>query len=178
MSANGYEVLVIGEGLSGIVSAANAAMQGVHVTLVSKGTGNFALGSACVDLVGLDNSKLAMPAADIEKAFDFFFDLTASASCSYGGGRIERARVPTILGTFQEVSAAPRLLWHADPHNVSRVVVVGVANLPYFDAKFLAERFAYHAAELDLKTTFRSEIASLPQNPKHALTALEIANHI
>ena len=178
MSANGCDVLVIGEGLSGIVAAATAAMQGARVMLVSKGPGNFVLGSACVDVANLDLPSLSLPEIDVDAAMDFFADLTGSAACSYSGAKDERRLVPTILGTFQEVSAAPRSLWHADPHNVSKVAVVGIANLPSFDAKFLAERFAHHTADMSLKTSFRSEIVSLPHNPKHALTALEIANHI
>jgi glycerol-3-phosphate dehydrogenase subunit B len=178
MSANGCEVLVIGEGLSGIVAAANAAIQGSRVTLVSKGPGNFVLGPTCVDVEGLDQAKLSMPAVDVAAGLDFFVDLTASAACAYSGGKDERGLVPTILGTFQEVSVAPRSLWHADPRHLSKVAIVGIANLPSFDSKFLAERFAHHSAEMGLKTSFRSEIISLPHNPKHALTGLEIANHI
>ena len=178
MSANGCEVLVIGEGLSGIVAAASAAIQGARVTLVSKGPGNFVLGPTCVDLESLDRAKLGMSAVEMEAGIDFFLDLTASAACAYLGGKGEHGLVPTILGTFQEVSVAPRSLWNANPNKVSKVVVAGIANLPSFDAKFLAERFAYYAAEMGLKTSFRSEVVSLPHNPKHALTALEIANHI
>ena len=178
MSANGCDVLVIGEGLSGMVAAANATMQGARVTLVSKGPGNFVLGPTCAEIESLDHPKLSMPASEVEAAIDFFLDLTASAACAYSGGKSERGLVPTILGTFQEVSVAPRSLWQADPRKVSKTVVVGIASLPSFEAKFLAERFSHHAAELGLATSFRSEIVSLPHNPKHALTALEIANHI
>jgi glycerol-3-phosphate dehydrogenase subunit B len=178
MSAKGCDVLVIGEGLSGIVAAANAATQGAQVTLVSKGPGSFVLGPTCVDVEGLNLANLRVPTDVTEAGIQEFLDLTVSAACAYTGGTRERRFVPTILGTFQEVSVAPRSLWHADPHEVEKVVVVGIANLPNFDAKFLAQRFASHRAGMGLKTTFTSEVVTLPHNPTHALTALEIANHI
>ncbi len=176
MSANGGEVLVIGEGLSGIMAAASAATQGSRVTLVSKGPGNFVLGPTCVDAEGL--AGLSMPADVREAAIGCFLDLTASAACAYSGGKRERQLVPTILGTFQEVSVAPRWLWQADPRKLSNVVVVGIANLPSFDAKFLADRLGYQASEMGLTTCYRSETVTLPHHPKHSLTALEIANAI
>jgi glycerol-3-phosphate dehydrogenase subunit B len=176
MSANECEVLVIGEGLSGMMAAATAAAEGSRVTLVSKGPGNFVLGSACIDLARADNLGLA--GDHLEAAVSFFRDLTASADCAYNGGPHERRLVPTILGTFQEVSLAPRSLWQADPHNISKVLVAGIANLPGFDAKFVAERLTSESRKIGLTTSYRSEVVTLPHNPKHALTALEVANHI
>jgi glycerol-3-phosphate dehydrogenase subunit B len=178
MSANGCDVLVIGEGLSGIMAAATAATQGAHVTLVSKGPGNFVLGPTCVDVEILDVASLSLPGKTLDTAVEFFLNLTAFAAYAYSGGSRESRLVPTILGTFQEVSVAPRSLWQADPHSVSKVAVVGVANLPSFDPRFLAERLAHHSVEMGLTTSFTSEVVTLPHNPKHAMTALEIANHI
>lgn len=178
MSANECEVLVIGEGLSGMMAAATAATEGSRVTLISKGPGNFVLGSGCVDLDGQDRAKLGLIDDRLEPAVSFFLDLTSSADCAYSGGAHDRRLVPTILGTFQEVSLAPRCLWQADPHNVSNVLVAGIANLPGFDANFLAERLSSHCQRTGLTTSYRSEVVTLPHNPKHALTALEIASHI
>lgn len=178
MSANECEVLVIGEGLSGLVAAAAAAMEGSNVTLVSKGPGNFVLGSGCIDLDGQDRAKLGLIDDRLETAVSFFLDLTSSADFAYSGAYGERHLVPTVLGSFQEASLAPRCLWQADPHKVSKVLVAGIANLPAFDAKFVAERLTSHSKRLGLTTSYRSEIVTLPHNPKHALTALEIASHI
>ena len=178
MSANGCEVLVIGEGLSGIVAAATAATEGSHVTLVSKGPGSFVLGSGSIDLDGADRATLGLVDDQLEAAVSFFLDLASSADCAYGGGIAQRHPVPTILGTFQEVSLAPRWLWQADPKNFSRVLVAGIANLPAFDAKFVAERLSSHCKRMGLSTSYRSEVVTLPQNPRHALTALEVAGHI
>jgi glycerol-3-phosphate dehydrogenase subunit B len=178
MSANGCEVLVIGEGLSGIVAAATAATEGSRVTLVSKGPGNFVLGSGCADLDGQDRATLGLADGRLEAAVSFFLDLTSSADCSYSGNSNARGFIPTIMGTFQEMSLAPRWLWQGDPNNAGKVLVAGIANLPGFDAKFVAERLSSHCRRMGLPTSYRSEIITLPHNPKHALTAIEVAGHI
>lgn len=178
MSANECEVLVVGEGLSGIVAAATAATEGSRVTLVSKGPGNFVLGSGCIDFDGQDRAKLGLVDDRLDAAVSFFLDLMSSADCAYSGGAAERHLVPTILGSFQEVSLAPRWLWQADPHSFSNVLVAGIANVPGFDAKFVAERLSSQCQRMGLSTRYRSEVVTLPRNPMHALTALEIASHI
>ena len=178
MSADMREVLVIGEGLSGITAAATAAAQGMHATLVSKGPGNFVLGSACVEVEGIDARTLDQPGHESDAAIKFFLDLTASGGCSYNGGLHERRLAPTIMGTFLEVSLAPRSLWKADPTQIRKAVVAGIANMPGFNANFLAERLSFHCKELGLDTQYRSELVTLPHNPKHALTAVEVAARI
>jgi glycerol-3-phosphate dehydrogenase subunit B len=175
MSADGCEVLVIGEGLSGLIAAATAASQGSRVTLVSKGPGNFVLGPACIDLDGLDAAKFVEDG--VESAVRFFLELTASAECTYSGGVRERRLVPTVLGAFQSVTLAPRWLWQADPCNLNKAVVVGISNMPTFDANFVAERLSFYCREAGAPTSYRSEIVTLPDHPSHALTALEVAGH-
>lgn len=178
MSANGCEVLVIGEGLSGIVAAATAATEGSRVTLVSKGPGNFVLGSGCVDLDGSNRANLGLIDDRVEAAVSFFLDLTSSADCAYSGVAGERHLVPTILGNFQEVSLAPRSLLQAEPKSAGKVLVAGIANLSGFDANFVAERLSSHSRRMGLTNSYRSEVVTLPHNPKHALTAFEVASHI
>lgn len=178
MSANSCEVLVIGEGLSGIIAAATAASEGSRVTLVSKGPGNFVLGSGCIDLDGSNHRDLGRVGVPVEAAVSFFLDLVSSADCGYSGGVSERHLVPTIMGSFQEVSLAPRGLWQAHAEGFSRVLIAGIANMPSFDANFLAQRLSSHCRRMGLQTEYRSEVIALPHNPKHALTPLELASHI
>src|SRR5512143_1061234 len=114
MSANGREVLVIGEGLSGMTAAAAAASAGLGVTLVSKGPGTFVLGPAVANFVGMDAH---FERDKIDEAAAFFLGLTGSAQCGYGGNARQSRLLPTVLGTLQEVSLAPRALWQADLPN-------------------------------------------------------------
>ncbi len=111
------EVLVIGEGLSGIVAAATAARQGSRVTLASKGPGNFVLGSGCIDLDGLDRGKIGLiddgstPAVSILSRADGLGRMSHTAEALANGDWFR-----PMLGASKNVSLAPRWLWQADPH--------------------------------------------------------------
>ncbi len=177
-----FDVLVIGEGLSGMTAAATACQQGAHVVLVSKGPGSFVLGAACVDLAGLDVRAVGLNECstnELEKAIGFFVDLTVAAGCAYEGGVRERRLVPTIMGTFAEVSLAPRPLWKGDPRGVGKAAVVGFEELFPFDANFVAERLAAHSKDIGIPISYRAVTVKLPQSQhQHWLTPLEIASEI
>ena len=112
MTAKPFDVLVIGEGLSGITAAAAAARQGARVMLATSGPGTFVLGTAAIDLDGLEAADLGLAgygAEELREAVEFFVELTDSAGCAYSGNTRERRWIPTVMGTFQEVSLAPTL---------------------------------------------------------------------
>jgi len=182
MRGDEFDVLVIGEGLSGITAAAAACRQGARVMLTSKGPGSFALGTACVDLDGLDCASVGLSkwgANQMEDAISFFLELTAAAGCAYEGGVHEHRLVPTIMGTFAEVSLAPRSLWKGDPRGVAEAVVVGIENVFAFDANYVAERLTLHSKTNDLATSYRAVAIKLPQiQNQHWLTPLEIASEV
>jgi len=182
MRADEFEVLVIGEGLSGITAAAVACQQGARVMLVSKGPGTFVLGTACIDLDGLDCSSVGLGhcgPAEVEEAMRFFLELTAAAGAAYEGGLRERGLVPTIMGTFAEVSLAPRALWKGDPRGAGKAVVVGIENVFAFDANFVAEGLSVRSQDLGLSTAYRAVAIKLPQiQNQRWLTPLEIANAV
>jgi glycerol-3-phosphate dehydrogenase subunit B len=177
-----FDVLVIGEGLSGLTAAATACQQGAHVMLVSKGPGSFVLGSACLDLDGLNWGFLGVEEAGAkraEEAIAFFLELSAAAGCAYEGGVRERRLVPTIMGTFADVSLAPRPLWKGDPRGAGKAVVVGIEGMFAFDANFVAERLSAHSKDMGLPTSYRGDIVKLSQSQgQHWLTPLEIASEI
>lgn len=104
MRSNEFDVLVIGEGLSGICAAATACQNGARVVLASKGPGTFMLRSGCINLDELeasDGAGLPFKASDIGPAISAFVELTLAAGSSYEGGIGERRLVPTSLGTFR-----------------------------------------------------------------------------
>ena len=181
MSSNRLDVLVIGEGLSGITAAAAARSLGLQVMLVGTGPGTFALGTGCVDLDKVDFRNPGCrdySSKEMEAATSFFLDLAAKAECAYKGGLGESRLVPTIMGTFQQVSMAPQSLWEGDPRGVANVVIAGFENMPGFDPDFLAERLSFHCRQLGLSTSYRGVIAKVPTSHTHALTPVEVANGI
>jgi len=181
MTANPFDVLVIGEGLSGITAAAAAARQGARVMLATSGPGTFVLGTAAIDLDGLEAADLGLAgygAEELREAVEFFVELTDSAGCAYSGNPRERRWIPTVMGTFQEVSLAPTSLWQADPRSLTHAVVAGIESLPGFDASFVAERLAFHSQQLGLSTAYRGVTVKLPAEHERALTTVEIASRL
>ena len=161
MTGNQIDLLVIGEGLSGITAAAAAAGQGLRVMLVSTGPGTFVLGTAGVDLDGLATRDLGFgkyDADEIEEAIAFFAELSASAGFVFQGGLRDRRLVPTIMGTFQTVSMAPHSLWKGDPRGLAKVVVAGIEAMSGFDAAFVADRLYLHSRQMNLNTSYRSAV--------------------
>ncbi len=181
MSANELDLLVVGEGLSGITAAAAAASQGLRVMLVSAGPGTFVLGTTCLDVDGLSSSGMGLAehgTEHMQKAIAFFVELTASAGYGFKGNRSERRFVPTILGTFQPASLTPNTLWKGDPRFAGRIAVTGIENLAGFDAPFVAERLSFHSREMGVDNSYRSEVIQLPNGNKHAWTTIEIATRL
>jgi len=179
MRGDELDILVIGEGLSGLTAAATACEHASRLMLASKGPGTFALGTACVDVDGLDACAPGLGANEVGKAIAFFVELTSAAGCAYEGGMRERRLVPTIMGTFAEVSLAPRPLWKGDPRGVNKAVVVGIENVFAFDANFVAEQLSVHSKNMGLPTSYRGVVVKLPQSQHQDwLTPLEIAIEI
>ena len=179
MRGDEFDILVIGEGLSGITAAAAACQQGSRVMLASKGPGTFVLGTACIDVSGLDADASGLGTNEVEKAISFFLELTAAAGCAYEGGIEERRLVPTVMGTFAEVSLAPRSLWKGDPRGISKAVVVGIENVFAFDANFVAERLSVYCEDMGLLNSYRGVTVRLPQSQhQHWLTPLEIGSEV
>ena len=178
MSDNEFDLLVIGEGLAGINAAAAASGQGMHVLLASTGPGSFVLGTACLDLDGITPAELSpyeYSPAMMEEAIAFFRDLSARAGCAYAGGIREQRLLPTVMGTFQRVSMAPRSIWKGDPTSVAKAVVVGIDRLSVFDPDFVAERLFSYTQRMGLNTSYRSATVQLPDENTHPLTTVEIA---
>ena len=181
MTGNELDLLVIGEGLSGITAAASAAARGLHVMLVSKGPGSFVLGPACIDIDGVGPRGAGLAVYDgkqLDEGIAFFLELTKAAGCGYSGDLWERRLVPTIMGTFQEVSLAPNSLWKGDPRGLASVQIAGIGDLSSFDACFLAERFSSQARQLGLSTSYRGVVVQLPESRRHAVTTVEVASRL
>lgn len=179
MGADEFDILVIGESLSGLTAAATACPRGSRLMLASKGPGTFILGTACVDVDGMNAPLIGGDAKEVERAIGFFVDMTAAAGCAYEGGMRERRMVPTVMGTFAEVSLAPRTLWKGDPRDVNNAVVVGIENFFGFDANFVAERLSVHSKDMGLPASYRAVVIKLPQIQHQPwLTPLEIAIEI
>ena len=178
MSSSQFDLLVIGEGLAGITAAVAAASQGMSVMLAGKGPGRLVLTTASLDLEGISAADLGSfqySPETMEEAVAFFTELSAQAGCGYEGSMEEKRLLPTVMGTFQSASLAPRSVWKGDPRTASTVVVAGIEGLSGYDADFLAERLHFHTQAMGLNTSYRSVNIKTPEEVVHHLTTVEIA---
>jgi glycerol-3-phosphate dehydrogenase subunit B len=88
----------------------------------------------------------------------------------------EKHLVPTILGSFQTVSLAPFYVWNGDPSEARQVAVVGIKGLSSFDCNFVAERLAYHVAELGRASTYFASEIELSTEPGTIPGTLQFGN--
>jgi glycerol-3-phosphate dehydrogenase subunit B len=149
--------------------------------LVSTGPGSFVLGAACLDLNGLEAGSLdALGYADreIEEAIHFFVELCGSAGCAYEGGSRDSRLIPTILGTFQIASLAPRSLWKGDPRGAGSVVIAGIDGMSGFDADFVAERLSFHSRRIGSDVSYRSVMVRAGGRCEHASNSVDIASRL
>lgn len=113
-------MIVIGGGVSGMISAIVAAKRGKKVTLLRYGLGAFEIGGGLIDImaypkdrkvcstikqsmskIGEDHPyrKLGLPA--VEEAVKFFLDLSKEENFAYEGSTEKLHWVPTAVGTMK-----------------------------------------------------------------------------
>jgi glycerol-3-phosphate dehydrogenase subunit B len=155
MGTREFDVLVIGEGLAGTMASAAAATEGAHVALVSKGPGSFVLADDCFDFDAVDFRAVESDDG-FRRELQFFLKIAAAAGCEYHGWPNEKIRVPTILGTFRDVTLAPLYFDKYDPLQLKEVVVVGLSSIHDWDANFIAERLSSKARQEHSDTMFRA----------------------
>lgn len=160
MILDGFDLVVIGAGLSGLVAAAGAAEAGKKVLLVAKGAGAVELSSGCIDLWGycLDRPErvcrrpleeiAALVAADpghpyakardvLEESLAFFRRVTAAAGCPYLENRGENWLLPTALGTVRPTYLAPASMAAASLEGAKGILVAGFRELKDFCPEML-----------------------------------------
>ena len=114
------DVLVVGNGLSGLMAALAAVKRGRSVRVVARGAGALTIGGGCVDLLGSLDGKVVrgdpveafphlpenhpyrlMGAASVREALGFFSEICARNNLDLANRTGENLWVPTVLGTFK-----------------------------------------------------------------------------
>ena len=168
MLSSELDVLVVGEGLAGVMASAAATNQGARVALVTKGPGSFMLADDCIDFAAVDSRRLGSEQG-FQREVQFFLDTAAAAGCEYRGCLGESISVPTILGTFRQVTLAPSYFGGFDPRRLKKVVVIGFPSIIDFDAEFVSERLASKARSDGRPTSYCSrqlQISALVTPPR------------
>jgi len=161
------DVLVIGGGLSGLISAIAVAKKGKTVTLLRFGLGTFEIGGGLVDLMAYpkDNrpcrtpaegiqqlspdhpySKLGLPV--IEKAVEFFLNLTKEADYEYEGSTTQALHwVPTAVGTMKPTGLYAKTFAGELLKDAKTVYLVDFKGLKDYYAKMTEQNLKKHLGE-------------------------------
>jgi len=115
-----FDVVVIGGGLSGLVAAAAARLQGAEVALLAEGRGMLELSSGSIDLLA------ATPAeASVQHPWDSLAELPAAHP--YGLLGVDAVR--TALDAFQTTTAQMGHTYRAEPDGTNQALVTAIGHL-------------------------------------------------
>lgn len=155
------DVVVIGNGVAGLMAALVSADQGKKVTLLSYGAGTFPLNSGVIDVLGYDDAgkavanpiegigriadnhpykKIGMPA--VQDAVEYFKKTVADEGFPYVGSLKEQQWLITSVGTLKPTCLLPESLQASKCFDANEIVIVGVKGLKDFYVDMVAENLA------------------------------------
>lgn len=173
------DVVVIGGGLTGLVSAWQAAGRGKRVRLITKGWGLTHWGPGCLDVLGYfpldDPSPLESPRQGLRRLLKeepehpytlvgvemLEESLTAiSKLCAQSGYPLEGSLdrnwlLPSALGVARPTCLAPATMIAGDLHRKEAITVIGIQNFPDFYPTLIADNlrqqgYTAEAVQIDL----------------------------
>ncbi len=159
-----YDVVVVGQGLSGLLSAIWAGEQGKKVALVSKGTGKLLQSTGFMDFYG------KKPATEMTKeAVDKFKQLMTKLNLPYLGDFGSKVSVVTGSGYLKETILYPETV--VPVPDSGRVLVVGFTEIADFQPAFVKGNLERERPELVVDTL----TVSLEQKSLRTMTQLDAA---
>ncbi len=188
------DVVVIGNGFAGLMSALVSADQGKKVTLLSYGAGTFPLNSGVIDIMGYDESgkAVANPAqavaaldADhpykkvgtqaLEEAVKFFQDVVAGEGFPYIGSLNEQQWLITGIGTLKPSCLIPESMKASQCFDANEIVLVGIKGLKDYYVEMVAENLA---KELGNDKKYSTVTVELNRKGHRDLTTRDVAFYL
>lgn len=167
--------IVIGSGLSGLMSAYVSRKRGDEVTLITSGAGTLAQNSGGIDILCFGEGKIpvkspregiaALPETHpykkigikhIEKGVAAFLALMKERDYTYCGSLEEIIYTPTGIGTLKPTSFVPESLDGTALFDAKKIIVVGIERLKDFYEDILTENLS--------KIFTETKIQSIPVN--------------
>ena len=164
------DVIVIGGGLAGLMSAAVAARRGQSVTVLTYGSGSLPLASGAIDIFNAKNPVAAietLPAYhpykkigvdNLNAAAKFFAEVAALDGLAYAGETSEQIPVVTAVGTLKYSALVPEIMNASRLAGKKKIFVVGISGLKDFYAPMIAANLkkifpdkAFEIAKLELQ---------------------------
>jgi glycerol-3-phosphate dehydrogenase subunit B len=189
----GYDVVVIGLGLAGLVAALAAAGRGASTLAVGRGHGTLRFRTGSIDVLGYRAGRLvASPGDEVralaEEARDHPYALAgddlapgleavraaaAAADVTFEGSLAGNRLVATAAGTLRPSCLVP--VSFGAEWGRSHVLVVGPAGYRDFQAELVARVLPEAAARYGLVLTSRALTVDLPASGRRHLDGLELA---
>jgi len=148
------DLVVVGEGLTGLFAAWLAAKRGARTTLIAYGRGGLELSSGCLHLasgasprLGITSSRLPHPYAlvgvgTVFRAIQALFDLLEASSLPYSGSLDTNLLLPTAAGETIAAAFAPHSLARSDLAEHGPMTIAGLTGFRDFDAALASRRLA------------------------------------
>ncbi|MEG6584321.1 anaerobic glycerol-3-phosphate dehydrogenase subunit GlpB [Dendrosporobacter sp. 1207_IL3150] len=185
------DVIVIGSGFAGLISAITAAKNGKEVLLMSYGAGTLTIGGGIIDVLGYgDNGNpLAAPDAGLDlvdgahpykkvgslaiaEAIAFFKQIAEEQGYPYVGTLNKMQWIPTATGTLKPTCLVPATM---DPSSIAEaqdIMVVGFDYLKDFYPQLVAKNLD---KILNLPNKISTAIVKLPFSEGRDVTNLDVA---
>lgn len=193
-----HNTIVIGAGLSGLMTANLLAQAGQKVKLLANGIGAIALTSGAIDVLGyqpanndtplknpfaaLDDFLVPRPAhpyrltgADaIWRGLDALKRITAAQGLPYIGETEKNLWLPTALGAIHPAALAPQGMAQGDIQRGGRMLLVGFDELRDFYPKLACENL--NAQKLGVRAASVTLKLPTPVDGKKNITPIELAH--
>jgi glycerol-3-phosphate dehydrogenase subunit B len=167
MVGKDFDVLVVGGGASGLISAIYLAKKGLNVGLIKKASGATQMTSGLFDVLGYMNDELVFNPIEgikrltkekmghpysivgeenvieeLKEATSFFKKIVAEANYSYEGELSKNILTITPLGTYKPTCLAPKWMYlNVLGFRKSKLLFVGVRNYVGVNPVYVARSF-------------------------------------
>lgn len=173
-------IVVIGAGLSGLVSAIELATGGARVTLLNKGVGGLQLSQGTVDVLGYSPDRVARPfdalAELVEAHPDHPYATIGEDPVRRGIARMtelagadlltwngeQNINLPTAVGAVRPTAGASPSMTAGACVDGARFVIVGLRELKDFHAKLVADNLTRTVLPDGGRLEARPVVVSLP----------------
>ncbi|WP_182187856.1 anaerobic glycerol-3-phosphate dehydrogenase subunit GlpB [Pectinatus frisingensis] len=157
------DILIIGNGISGLFAACIAADMGKKVQILSYGAGTLTIGGGIIDVLGytddgkpvenpvLGADKMAsghpyskVGAQTVDKALRAFLKIAESEGFPYIGSPDKNQWVPTAIGNFKPSCLVPRTMNSQAIFDAENILVVGFDTMKDFYANMVTKNLRKH----------------------------------
>jgi glycerol-3-phosphate dehydrogenase subunit B len=182
-----YDVVIIGGGMSGLMSSIYLSSKGYNIALVSKGDPNCSISSGCIDLLSSDNNPLSetekLPSEhpyqiagkeNVAESFAYFQKIMNDAGLPYVGDITKNRTILSPLAIPRQTALVPPGMEAADNIQTPLHIISFQGMKDFYPEYFISK---YEGSECSTYTTCISSttigIATQFDDPEFAGTFLQ-----